>query len=54
MREVYNITDTCFSCMFCELYEDENVLPSTTHICNITDELIYDIEESYCEHHKGD
>ena len=50
-----NETDnTCFTCKYCELYENENVRPSTTHICNLTDEFISDIEENYCEHQENE
>ena len=47
MKDVY-----CDTCKYCDLYEDENWKPSTTHICNITEEFIDDIEEDYCENYE--
>lgn len=39
----------CKTCENCNLYENENTLPSNTYFCKITEEFIPDIEQHYCD-----
>lgn len=42
----------CTNCTHCQLYENENTQPSNTYFCELTDEVIDDIDQNYCDEFK--